>query len=272
MPVPFDTYYQTCQLASTENATVERVIVDSVGNRCLVFRPKNPAEPVEFVVKGRMKPIDLDVRQVDSVPYTYPPEYECYRGITKYGRSYNDYPDFVIIDPTTKLAGEYAELLRGRTRSETLANVSRWTFFHKMPLGPAPALGGSEAEFEGYDGACGGMTDAVCAILRRLGFAARPVSGYSCWTTAKGPFGPGEGPLGHAQPEYWEPAFNTWILFCGGSRIGSFPTPGYLPMVREQLAGDGSYLPSNEIEYRAVASEHNRFHNTIQSIRLTDSW
>ncbi len=257
--IPVETYWQKTKPGTVTNGRLVEDAFDRVGNRRWVFRPDDPQKPLDLALRLRFLPIDLDLSDVDRVPYARPEEYECYRGVSMTPPPAGKHDGgLAFIDPTTPLANAYAALLRGKTRQESLDNVMRWSTFRDNSRGKPP-YPSSESEPEGYDGACAGAADGMCAILRAQGFAARPVSGLSCW-------GSGEKPMGHAQVEVWEPAYDRWIMLQPDFRAGAFAATAYLTMVREQSPGDGSiwpggglWWPTDYTDYRLLATHQYGF-------------
>lgn len=174
--IPSDTPYQQCRVLLS-NVRSKTQIVDTAGNIRWRLVPEEIEKPVIVTFFFKTTPLFFDLRRAQSECFNVPAKYQCYTKTTE-----NIKPDgpfakkvqaAIAIGEFTKKAGipvdpgtVYGKLYNLWLWSNTITYGRKWG-------------SGSEDVIEHMSHVCDGQSYAACAVARGLGFAARPVGGFS---------------------------------------------------------------------------------------------
>lgn len=211
--IPVDTASQQCRV-SLSNVLRRTTSVDNVGNVRWSLVPEDWTKPVTVTFYFRTCPLSFDLTNVGNECFSVPTNYKCYT--TKTDRLDPDGPN------ATRVAAEVAS---GRFAVEAGMHVdptttygkllNLWLWSKKIAFAPVPATG-SEETIAVMTNTCKGQAYAASAVARHLGFAARPVGGFSN-------IGPDQQPLGHTWYEIYLPGVIPgwdWVPFQTDVRMG----------------------------------------------------
>ena len=214
---PAEVPYQTSTAEALDCARFEDGR-DAAGNRFFRIWPDGD-RPARVVFHVTQVPTLFDLSRTPPPPYAMPPDVQHYLGKTQ------------VIDPTTPLARQIAEPLKGRTLEETLDNITHWctaNFKYILEGEPGntivPGEAGSDQVLRTGRSRCGGHSAAAVALLRACGIPARGALGFSG-------IGKDHKPDWHAWTEIWVPGYyrhgagyiagGLWVpAYGGGARSG----------------------------------------------------
>jgi hypothetical protein len=212
--VPTEVPFQSCKVGSVAGGRSEEV-TDRAGNRWLRLRPEGDG-PVRVTMLATRKPMVFRPESLPMTRYTVPAEHQW---LLK--------PAWGI-DPTTETVARIVAKVKTPELMQTVRNVMAWwkahvTHYDTVPKEDAerrnrqvgPVKASSDFPLRGGCTRCGGITEAMCAVFRGCGIAAR-------WNL--GLHHPGSPAGWHTWPEIYLGAAG-WVPADDGLPFGELHAP-----------------------------------------------